>query len=648
MSLQVWLPLNGNLNNNGLHQYSLSMFRGTETYHTNGKIGSCFHANGVNTIKILNFLPDFYNYTGYSLCAWFYIEAQNPSHTGSAIISAGNWNNQLLNLAVSNWSTDHYTYLRVSGPNWTKFYSYNFNVNTWYHAVVCSDGIKTYAYVNGTLIGDTITGYLPTSIEGNDICIGGATYYAGMQFFGRINDVRIYNHCLSLKEVKEIAKGLVLHYKLDNNGFGNPNLLINTLTPTTGSGATGITKSIGTDGEQIVVANTGNSNWVTFTNHDTTLTLTKGDTFTFSMKIKSPDSIKKPTVYFQSGLGYFNMSGTMSNKYSIIYYTGVWNIDNLTTKIHLGFSSAPGTYYIEYFKLEKGSVYTPWAPNVNDVQYSGLLSNNVYDESGYQNNGITNNVTLSVDTSRYNINTVFNNSYVKVDDNKWMAQNAPEMTINVWAKVTSSWPTTAHIFSCTEGGGFNTESGNTGYLRFSIYVCTNEAQTTFAYKFDSNEIKLSELPINQWVMLTFVYDRNGTRTYINGVLHHTYNNISYGIRFNTSARLFLGCEASGANPTSPYFNGELSDFRIYYTAFTIDQIQELYQIIASADRKGALWSYSQNENDMQRIYKTGVWEHKALIEADISGDSSVLPFPSTSAKTAISAEATYAQSFNEL
>jgi hypothetical protein len=69
-------------------------------------------------------------------------------------------------------------------------------------------------------------------------------------------------------------------------------------------------------------------------------------------------------------------------------------------------------------------------------------------------------------------------------------------------------------------------------------------------------------------MLTFVYDSTGTRTYINGELHHTYTNTSYGIRFNTNARLFLGCEANSANPSSPYFNGQESDFRIYYTALT--------------------------------------------------------------------------------
>lgn len=106
---------------------------------------------------------------------------------------------------MSSWSSDHYTQLRISGTNWNRTYNYNFYKNTWYHIVVCDDGVHTYAYVNGNLIGDTAASFLPTSIEGSDICIGGATYYSGMQFFGKINDVRIYDHCLSAAEVKEIA-----------------------------------------------------------------------------------------------------------------------------------------------------------------------------------------------------------------------------------------------------------------------------------------------------------------------------------------------------------------------------------------------------------------------------------------------------------
>jgi hypothetical protein len=44
---------------------------------------------------------------------------------------------------------------------------------------------------------------------------------------GYLNDVRIYNHCLSPKEVKEISKGLVLHYPMNNCNIEANNLLNN-------------------------------------------------------------------------------------------------------------------------------------------------------------------------------------------------------------------------------------------------------------------------------------------------------------------------------------------------------------------------------------------------------------------------------------
>ena len=627
MSLAVWLPLNGDLHNQGLKQYNLTMFRGTETYNNNGKIGKCFYSNGTNTIKIMNIIPDFYNYSGYSFCAWFYIEAQNTSHTGSAIISAGNWNDQVLNLSVGDWETDHYKYLYVSGTSWNNKYQYNFQKNTWYHVVVSSDGIRTRAYVNGILLGDTLAGFLPSSIEGNDICIGGATYYPGMQFYGRINDVRIYNHALSPKEVEEIAKGLVLHYKLDNNGMGGDNLALNTRKLDIASSKANLymyRRGIPT----IQLRNDGFSelkctaNWQGLSFWANQLNLSPGTKVTYSFYIYGNGSSRNltffPLMYNSAGTrdqstglpisidgGAYttanakSFANTTATSPEYHYVTFEWNqaVANIITNggsIELSIQVS-GTWNsgdwacIFAPKLEIGDKPTPWSPAKSEL---GDMATTVYDCSGYSNNGtIIGNLGAAAPSPRYDVATVFDgsSSTIKVNDNNWCSQGMEQITINVWVKA-SSWPGNTRIFSCTEGGGFNTEGGDSGYYRFPVCVYTNANKTSQAYKYGGQEIKISDLSTTDWNMLTFVYDLTGTKTYINGELHYTYSNISYGICFNMDARLFLGCEAALASPSSPYFNGQESDFRIYATALSAQQIKELYTTSMQIDSSGNVFA----------------------------------------------------------
>ena len=236
------------------------------------------------------------------------------------------------------------------------------------------------------------------------------------------------------------------------------------------------------------------------------------------------------------------------------------------------------------------------------------IQDGILDSSGYGHKTSTiGTLTLDEDDSaRYTNSIKFNgsNTAIKITENNWAVQGMREMTINVWAKG-SSW-SGAHLFSCTESGGFNTENGSSGYLRFPVNVYTSEAQTSAAYKYDSQEIQISALSTDKWNMLTFVYNSAGTRTYINGILHHTYTNVSYGIHFNLNARLFIGCEANGASASSPYFNGKMSDFRLYCTALTADDILQLYHTGAKIDNKANFHVYELNETGTNKLLKTGV------------------------------------------
>ena len=82
---------------------------------------------------------------------------------------------------------------------------------------------------------------------------------------------------------------------------------------------------------------------------------------------------------------------------------------------------------------------------------------------------------------------------------------------------------------------------------------------------------------------------------MDGILTYSYSYTSYGIGFNKNARLYLGCEANSANPYAPYFKGKLSDFRLYYTTLSAEDVYNLYAVGASLSDTGVLFSNEVSE-----------------------------------------------------
>lgn len=210
MSLRVWLPLNGTLDNQGLDDVVVT--NNGATIDNNGKIGKCYNFSGSNYL----YFPYSFPNEDWSYCIWFYTTDTTTQTLGCCRNGVGFGFSVFL---ISNK-------LRIDGVigqniQWTT--SYTFPTNVWVNLIITSkNGLIKY-YINGE--------YQSSKTVARDISKLGTVFSIGASqtsgsgwgnfFKGKINDVRIYDHALSPLEVKQISQGLILHYLLNDKGFNN-------------------------------------------------------------------------------------------------------------------------------------------------------------------------------------------------------------------------------------------------------------------------------------------------------------------------------------------------------------------------------------------------------------------------------------------
>lgn len=611
MSLQVWLPLCGNLDNQGLDPVEFTYNTGA-TVDTSGKLGSCYYFNGTSHWIRASFDKTQYSGKEISLACWFKC---NKVHTPGNIIDLA------ADLCLG------YTYTEGSG---VKFYCWRcyssggrrtgcsvatstfYDADTWHHIVATLVGGVTIIYVDGV---QSIRVDNSSYYDYNWTPLLGAAYYqiscgksGGDQNWagGWLNDFRLYDHALSAKEVSEIAKGLFMHYKLDNHGFGQPNLAFDTygvfvsnLTAADGSRAEYRARSLG----QSLPVTSGSKVRVSFDIHMVFNTARAANTrklYIYNSNNKGPHyGWTAKEIWYSESIA----AGTIRDEH-VSYTTTVTSKSNNTLTVDwIEFYSEYGTnnwYSISNLHIEPGEVETPWAPNAQDAM-AAILAPTVEDDcSGYKYNADKTNITVNGSTPRYSTSYTFNgsSSYIKVPTNAWMVNGATEMTISVWAKATawSSW--NSRLYSCTESGGFNCEWYSTGStLSFTQNVYTNAAQSSHGYPDITSRPQILRSDLTEgWHLFTYTYTTSTAKIYLDGVLYQECPYTSYGLYFNKNINLFLGCEASSSNTaSSPWYSGQLSDFRLYATALSAVAIKELYETSASIDKDGNVYAREVKE-----------------------------------------------------
>ena len=538
MSLQVWLPLTKDLRQQGLNERVVTNTGATYS-STGGNLGGCYIFDGTDDALAIGNLSTLVT-NDFSFACWFYHDETWSSKSYETILGGPSG----FELEGKNSSTNSPVLKAYSWGGGTITYE----LNRWNHLVMTRTTSETKFYLNGEL---KLTGSAG-SIPSGDYFVGAWKTSAQQNYKGKLCDVRIYDHCLSLMEVKQISQGLLLHYPLNRNSFGQDNLA--TCTNTT---------------QYNLSATSGNYNYFWANNN----TLEPNTTYTFSAEVTVSDNITKCTVYNYTASG---KAGSINSNFPADGKRHSWTFT--TTADAIGFicyagiagSTTNHTATYKNIKIEKGDKATPYTPRIGEDLYEimGLDEIIEYDCSGFCNNGTrTGTFTWTSDTPKYTVSqNCLGTNYIYLTPPSTEIQ-----TMAVWVKW-NSIPSGQSVILVDNGSGIGL-----GLYSGGILCSTSGAGSSYAFS-------KANLVANTWYHFVVVKTGATTRKlYINGV-EQTANSSSSNWSYSVD-QLQLGKRST----TSDGFVGKLSDFRAYVTALSADDVKSLYQNSAYIDSSGNVY-----------------------------------------------------------
>ena len=578
MSLQVWLPLNGNIKNQGL-DFLEPILHSTEVYGE-GKIGAnSFSFNP----GCLQFLWSHIASEEFSFSAWI---KPNGVSAWQDILSFGEKYNRI---EVDNTLTTYRWYVDNGGTPLVTSGTVIFSLsdNDWHHLTVTANGEKVYFYIDGEEKSNhSQQNSLFKAFGASLNCrIGCRTDTPSNIWKGFMNDVRLYDHALSVKEVKELAKGLILHMPLDNNGMGGVNLLKGGYSAITTKDSHSASGSLSFDTSIMPLSDL----------------IGKTIIFSFDYKCDGPKlndtgDYTKDRYGFHLSMTYTDANGTAGTAYPCTDYLEPVGIGRAVQKFTISstlksinsFSVAiqpynrpaadnNNTWYLKNVKLEIGSKATAYSPNPTDLGEDVLA---VDETSGYNRIGKSTNVMLvSSDTPRYGVSTEWKeqNDFIAFSNFFALNQQVPALTIAGWYKANTLNGTAPNFFNF---GANNFVRGRiAGSSSFWSYWNIGGTKQGVS-------VTTPSTLDNKWHHYAFSFNKGIIKTYFDGVLKNTTDHIATGTVLTCGQIENWGL--GGYNPTGEKFLGSQSDFRVYCTALSDDNILELYQGRSGVDKNGNL------------------------------------------------------------
>lgn len=593
--LCLWLPFtDGVIKNQGLinDEFITSI---DPTFSNDGKLGKCleqgqFDMSATMTSKILN-------NQALTICFWIYVNAEEGSK-GSTIFGNINNNVEFNNRKFSIFQYPTCNDLHLSWMNdaakafmMTPIYKGVLPSYQWTHVTITYHNPTMTVYING------IKKYTYSGVS-NSSSFEYQTRVVWQNAYRKLNDFRIYNECLSPRQVKEISKGLVCHYPMGNvdGKIGGRNLLVKTNQ--------GKTKWTNAHADGSYSCESVNWNGINAVKMSCATPTTSWKMFMFDGLLENFDKLEAGGNYILSydvigniKVGFSNLwdssaVNSIVEKSSITiletsygyHYTVDILLKNILTKskqvVYLHNNLKAGeSVIIANLKLEKGNKATAYTPCPTDDPV--MYDNVIYDTSGYGNNGsVSGDILWDTNTPRYKGAYDFNGTGYIYNDNLNLTTTA--FTISFWIKIPSA--ITHQHFDLATFNSWTSEG-------IGIYWDTSGQKSSSGLIFgeDSNGDKIYETvrcrgKLNEWTHFAITWD--GTKIY-------RYSN---GIKFSESdfnavsvyhPRLWLGNSTFG-DRTLENSESCMSDFRFYATALSDSDILELYQSSASVDNNGNL------------------------------------------------------------
>ena len=580
--LLVWLPLNGNLNNQGLGNVA-SDDSSTSVYKDYGKLGS--QSIDLATRVYFN-CSKLANIQQWTVAFWGRVEPKEDSTT--------NWQDLFgfTDVRASDGVTGTFRFetgyasdaqggvhFHDNATQATTNRAYTFNRvevrNEWHHYAVTVSDTNIKAYYDGNLV-DTST------VNGGRWNSDGRFYTGTTNALnGCIQDLRIWDEAISAAEVKNISQGLILHLPLSRDGLGRPNFLKDSGPAYTSSAITTDTGGVYTKYYYLDEAGTA--------------AVSGGETVTVSFDYETYDAT--------AGYVYAQLNGTIvpstissatfpirdqsSGKYICTFVAtsaqrSYANTFRIRLRLHgssaYGYPGIGASMRVWNIKLEIGDKSTIWCPNKEDAQHLDLHYNNVmHDTSGYCHNGTEIGLLdYSIDSPRYAMSTEFDGdtSGILLEDPDLSGVFNDKATISFWVKPSGENGARSAYFSAYSDTSWSIEKTAGNIIRSWWAGSPDET-------FPSSTVSDDE-----WTMITVTKDGvNDMKCYINGELKSSKTTEHPTKTFSTTWRLGRDTRTGATS-----YKGLMSDFRIYATALSAEDVYNLYAVGASLSDTGVLFS----------------------------------------------------------